>query len=388
MDALVVVGTTSSLPLVLSEQLSDIVGGPVAIYAVARDLHREFVRVAGPDSLPTSASIPTLAKWLRVNGSPVTQPDPDDVICDLPQSEQQWLHAVGARISVPILLDGELVGVACALERPDASAAPREAQLEKATQWARSAASAWQRAMENAQLQSEQAAAYRSQQLSTTGQLAASVAHEVRNPLAAVRSIVQLVRDTTPAPERRSVLLSDVLTEVDRIDHVVSGLLGLSKPHETTVCHASVADMTTEAIRFMEPLARRKSIELRCAIDASPAVQIDPREFRQVLLNVLLNACEACRHGDTIAVTVSQSSGSDDHDGTAEVSVRDTGAGITAAEVSRVFEPFFTTKPSGSGLGLGVCRDLMQKHGGEISLESANGTGTLVRLHLPLVAPA
>ena len=229
--------------------------------------------------------------------------------------------------------------------------------------------------------QREAKAAYRSQQLTTTGQLAASVAHEVRNPLAAVRSIVQLVKDTTPTAERQARLLGDVLVEVDRIDHTVSGLLGLARPHDAVVTRSDLADMTSDAIRFMETLTRRSDIKLDLKLAAHVTVQMDPREFRQVLLNVLLNACEACKPGDAITVTVGRlalASGA-----VGEVHVRDTGAGIHPDIRARVFDPFFTTKPTGSGLGLAVSRDLLRKHGGNIRVENS-GTGTLVVLELPV----
>lgn len=375
------VATTT--PEALAQQLAGLAGGDVSFYAATANAHANttlFICEFGPPS-DTPVELPALAKWLRVNERPLPRPDSNQVIEDLPATEQAWLDRTGVRLCVPLVLEGELLGIGCLHQRPEARA-PSESLLRGVHQWARGAAIAWRQMREHQDQQRETAAAYRSQQLTTTGQLAASVAHEVRNPLAAVRSIVQLVRDTTPTAERRVQLLGDVLVEVDRIDHTVSGLLGLARPHEAVVTTSNLGDMTADAVRFMETLARRSGIQLDLKLETRVTVQMDPREFRQVLLNVLLNACEACQSGDAITVTVGRSTvGSG---ATAAVRVRDTGAGIPPEVMARIFDSFFTTKSAGSGLGLAVSRDLLRRHGGDIRAEN-DGTGTLVILELPVI---
>jgi two-component system sensor histidine kinase AtoS len=217
--------------------------------------------------------------------------------------------------------------------------------------------------------------AYRSQQLSTAGQMAASVAHEVRNPLAAIRSIAQLVRDVELPPDRRRQLLTDVVGEVDRLDGSVSGLLTLARPHQTVRELVDLAAVATQSGSLLAALARRREVTLEVTAPVTAWMLGDQRELKQALLNVLLNALEACGPGAAVSLRVHFPA---DQVSRVAVEVTDTGSGMTPEQAARAFEPFFTTKAAGTGLGLSVTREIVERMGGEIALSSAAGAGTTV----------
>jgi signal transduction histidine kinase len=219
--------------------------------------------------------------------------------------------------------------------------------------------------------------------LSVAGELAATAAHEIRNPLAAIRSLVQFVKDVWPPAEERSQLLGEVLEEVDRVDRTVGNLLQLSRPQATRQDVLDLADVLTRSVQFIAPYARKRQLQLSApAITGTLSVVGDPHELRQVIVNVLLNACQACAPGGEIVATARTVPVEDAP--WAEISIRDTGHGVAAADLARVFDPFFTTKPDGTGLGLAICREVLHRHHGTITLTSTPGAGSDVILRLPL----
>ena len=324
-----------------------------------------------------------LARWLRVNACGLPVPDPWGVVADLPPAEANWLRAQAIAGCIPLVQSGELLAVV--FLRGGAGAwKPTPTQRRAVDVAAAQAAEVWSRQLLTRQAADAREAAYRSQQLATTGQLAASVAHEVRNPLAGIRSMVQLVRDTRPEAETHGRLLSDVLLEIDRIDGRVSGLLGLARRQPAAESRCDLCDVARASVAFMQAFARRQGTELLADLPSAPLmVSADPLELRQVLLNLLLNACQASPAGGRVRVSAPNGPA-----GIGLLCVADEGAGIDAGDLERVFHPFFTTKLDGTGLGLSVSRDLIRGRGGDMRIESNLGVGTMVTLQLPLADPS
>lgn len=342
------------------------------------------VPVAATDrrTYPDLALRGPLARWPRVNRDVLRLPERDDVLGDASSAERRFVTEAPVRASVPLLADRDLVGLIVLIDtRPgwrmtDAAAgALLFAARQRAVQWrnARGTRDAISRAR----------AEHRSQQLSVAGELAASTAHEVRNPLAAIRSMVQYVRDVDPAAEERARLLADVLEEVDRVDRTVGNLLQLTRPWPAERALVDTGDVLTRAVEFIQPYARRRQVRLLAPVIADIGTVVgDANELRRVFVNVLLNACQACDAGGEVSMSagvVVSEQGSH-----FEIVIRDTGHGIAAADLSRVCEPFFTTKAEGTGLGLAISRDLLQRLGGALALESTPGIGTAVTVRLPL----
>jgi len=217
------------------------------------------------------------------------------------------------------------------------------------------------------------------QALASVGEFAAGLAHEIRNPLTAIRLDLQRVEEELPPASPARPLQERALREVDRLDRAVSGALRIARSgritraliHLRTPLQAAFEAATPEFAgrgAILEPLPA----DLRTVV-----VPGDPAALEQVFLNLLLNAAQALERGGRARVEMTT------EPGRVHVAVRDEGPGIAAARLETVFDPFFSTKPGGTGLGLSIARQIVLAHGGAIAMESMEGHGTTVRVTLP-----
>ncbi|HSC29925.1 MAG TPA: HAMP domain-containing sensor histidine kinase [Vicinamibacterales bacterium] len=325
-----------------------------------------------------------LARWLRVNGESLRLDPQSDLYSWWASGERDLLRETAATLCLPFVVSGRLAAIAFIA---GASAGPRNApNIPDLEAFARHAAARWNELDTAGRADRAARALYRSQQLSVAGQLAATVSHEVRNPLAAIRSLVQFVRDADPEASERKRLLTGVVEEVDRVEQTVARHLDLTRAHTPPSLEIDAGDLAGEVVSFVQPYAKRRRVNLDFhGSDVPLRVRADPAELRQVLINVLLNACQACTGAGRVEVSA-EPRRTDGRPG-AEITVTDDGQGMGPADVARVFEPFFTTKPDGTGLGLSFCRDALARCGGSIDLTSASGRGTRVVIHIPLTPP-
>ena len=324
-----------------------------------------------------------LARWLRVNGEPLLLPDDADVVEYLSEEEQEELERVGARVCLPGIARGQLVNIVLLCWRGERPSRLDE-RLETLQRFCHHAALAFSRAAETDAERERQQAVSRAQQLAAAGQLAAAMAHEIRNPLATIRSGVQFAADSAGDAAASRELLHGVVAEVDRINRVISQVLGFSRPRELSLDRVDLEAVVDHALMLIGPYSRHHQIEIdRSGPRAAVTVTADAGELQQVLLNVLLNACEASPDGGRVSLSIACA----DAPPRVRIVVADTGRGMTSAEAARAFEPYFTTKANGTGLGLAICREVMHRHGGAIDLESRPGLGTTVTLMLPRPVP-
>ena len=224
----------------------------------------------------------------------------------------------------------------------------------------------------------------RAERLATLGQVAAGIAHEIRNPLVGIGSTTSLLLDDTDPTDARRPDLAVILQETKRLDRIVNQIIDYARPREIVAFAFDMAQLVQEVMKVLdEPLTRKQATIRLSAPDAPYSIQADRDQLKQVLLNVLQNAIEASPSGETITVTlVQQARGVEPG---LEVTVADRGTGISPTHLPHVFEPFFTSgKPQGTGLGLAICRNILEAHGGEIALDSEVGRGTTVRVWAPL----
>jgi two-component system sensor histidine kinase HydH len=221
-----------------------------------------------------------------------------------------------------------------------------------------------------------------SEKLAALGQLAAAIAHEVRNPLAVVRSAAQGLSETLPAADtdgRRAAAF--IIAEVDRLSSVVGALLAYARPLQLQRRPVALGDVVTRAVDLVSgELATRGVVIRREQSPPLPTVQADGDLVCQVLLGLLTNAAEAAPAGGEITVRARTQNGA------VEVAVADNGPGIAPELRGRVFEPFFTTRPHGTGLGLAVARQIVEAHGGRIEVSDRPGGGARFTLALPVQA--
>ncbi|HZS12817.1 MAG TPA: ATP-binding protein [Nitrospirales bacterium] len=228
----------------------------------------------------------------------------------------------------------------------------------------------------------------RAERLATLGQVAAGIAHEIRNPLVGIGSNASLLLDDIPPGAAHRPELEVILQETRRLDRIVNQIVDYAKPRTLAPTAFPLPALIEETERLVERELTAKRIEFHR--DFHPAlspVVADRDQFKQVLLNVFQNAIDAMSEGGRLIVTAC------DHvaEGQAGtlIEVSDTGAGIQPRDLPRVFEPFFTTgKRRGTGLGLAICRNIIDAHRGDIILESRQGEGTQVRIWLPHRAPS
>jgi two-component system sensor histidine kinase PilS (NtrC family) len=235
------------------------------------------------------------------------------------------------------------------------------------------------------ELRRMQVAVERAERLAAVGRLAAGVAHEIRNPLAAISGSIELLSQgpSADAAPENTQLMGIVLREVDRLNALITELLEFARPHGAELHRLDVTATLSELLRVFENDKRLNGVQVQLRAPAPVWVDADPGQFRQVVWNLLRNAAEATSDGSPIVVEVGASQ---TRDGTrwARLTVRDHGPGIPPEHRGRLFEPFFSTKKSGSGLGLAIVHRIIDEHHGAIEVDNPPGGGAAITVRLPL----
>jgi signal transduction histidine kinase len=218
------------------------------------------------------------------------------------------------------------------------------------------------------------------EKIAATGRMAATIAHEINNPLEAIVNLLYLAREQATDPAQAEYLVA-AESEVARVSHIAKQTLGYYRD-PTSVIATSLSDIAAEAIRIYEPRCRAAGIRIESQLDPSPDIVLRRGEIMQVLSNLITNAIYAMPSGGTLSIGVQRAP-----EGGVVLSVEDTGTGIPAEQLPRVFEAFYTTRSVGTGIGLFVAKQFIEGHGGKIDVESSTGTeshGTKMSIYLPL----
>ncbi len=222
------------------------------------------------------------------------------------------------------------------------------------------------------------------ERMATVGRLALKVAHEVRNPIAAIELnaeiLQEIVRGHGGAERDEAVgLVSAIRDQVTALDALTEEYLAFARFPKPHFEEESVNHLLEELADFERPVATRQGLTLRVDVDpAVPLMEIDRMLLRQAVLNLVKNGREALSHGGALSIT-SRLKGEQ-----VEIAVTDTGPGISQEVGDRLFEPFFTTKPQGTGLGLSIARQITDEHGGELSWSTPPGGGAAFTIRLPV----
>jgi signal transduction histidine kinase len=218
----------------------------------------------------------------------------------------------------------------------------------------------------------------RSEHLAALGTLLAGVAHEVRNPLAGIRSTVQLWQ-RLPDQARTPESLAAVVRAVDRLNALVGRLLYFARTGHDEHRPVDLNAVVREALALLQPQADAQGVTLAADLAPDlPRVSGSAEALRQVALNLALNALQAMPGGGLLTCRTRAPGGA-----RVELEVADTGPGVAAADRAHLFEPFYTTRPEGTGLGLALCREIVRQHGGDITLGPDPGPGAIFRVVLP-----
>lgn len=224
----------------------------------------------------------------------------------------------------------------------------------------------------------------RAERLAAVGELAAGVAHEIRNPLTSVKLLIQTAaqRPRDRAWNDRQYLV--VQEEITRMEKTIQGLLDFARPQQLHRLPHDLRDTLRRALNLMEGRAKQERVRISTDLPSRPVlVEGDPEQLHQVFINLLLNGIDAMSQGGSLSVAV-QSGG--DTAGGCRVVFRDTGPGIPESVMQRIFEPFITSKERGTGLGLAVSRRIVQEHGGRLTAANPPGGGAAFVVELPVIA--
>jgi signal transduction histidine kinase len=221
------------------------------------------------------------------------------------------------------------------------------------------------------------------ERLSTIGELAAVLAHEIRNPLGSIQGTAEILKDDFQPGDRKYEFLEIMVKESRRLNKVVEDFLRLARPQPVLVRECDLLEELHNVIALVSSEARKRNVALECRVERLPIVEGDPEKLRQAFLNIILNGLQASSPGGSVIITAVGEEGEETVPGWVDLFFADSGSGVPPEAAERLFEPFFTTKEGGTGLGLVITRKIVEGHGGSIALLSEPGHGAVFRIRLP-----
>jgi signal transduction histidine kinase len=231
-----------------------------------------------------------------------------------------------------------------------------------------------------ADLKKTEAQLIRSEKLAALGQLAAGIAHEIRNPLTSINILIHSLMDNLPSGNSHKEDLKVIEEEINRINEIVDQFLRFAKPGPPLLDSMDVVSVFEETLQLLRPQMERQRIVVQKEFQALPIILMDREQMKQAILNLLLNAIQAMPGGGDLTLR-----GQNSKDGQyINISIQDSGVGIPDEDISKLFDPFFSKKEGGMGLGLSITHRIIDQHRGKIEVESAPGKGTVFTIWLPI----
>ncbi|MFH0766219.1 MAG: ATP-binding protein, partial [Calditrichota bacterium] len=219
----------------------------------------------------------------------------------------------------------------------------------------------------------------RADRMASVGQLAASIAHEIRNPIAGISSAMQVLLSELPVGDERAPIFDEIIRQTQRINRAVNDLLTYARPTPPEFREGNVEEPLKRALALMEGQFKANGVQLNLKLDPHPQkALLDEQQMQQVFTNLILNALQALPDGGEVTIETGI------EDGIIFIGIADNGPGISPECRTEIFKPFFTTKHRGAGLGLAISRSIVENHGGSILVETEIGSGTVFRVKLPI----
>ncbi len=288
-----------------------------------------------------------------------------------------------AEVSIPLISKGQLIGMINLSHKFDKDVYYNE-DIELLTTLANQTAISIENARLFEDLKKSKSYIRRADRLASLGTLTAGLAHEIRNPLVAIKTLTQLLPERVDDEEFRNHFLSIAAGEVERISHLINELLDFARPSTPKLEYEDVNSILDGMILLVSTESKKKNIQIEKQYTSNlPSIKLDKEQIKQVFLNVLLNAIEATPEKGEITVKT-RSFLKPGGEPFLQVEFRDTGCGIPQEYFEEIFNPFYTTKTTGSGLGLSISNQIVQDHKGYIDVASQKGKGTSFFINLPI----
>lgn len=231
--------------------------------------------------------------------------------------------------------------------------------------------------------------AARRERLAALGGMAAVLAHEIRNPLGAIKGLAQFLGEKRAADPSQMEMAQTIAQEATRLERLVNDLLSYARPRPPDRQPTTVLGVLGDVLRLILPAAEAAGVACRLDVpEEAPSIAADSEQLKQLFGNLALNALQAMPTGGKLTVAVRSMDGKGVTQRGVEVAIEDSGSGIPEADLPRVFEPFYTTRAKGTGLGLAICKQIAEAHGGAISVARTGPEGTTILVTLPVEGPA
>lgn len=311
-----------------------------------------------------------------------------DIVSYFPPEEQEIIRQLGAELIFPLKIMNQINGTIFLGKKTD-GAPFTEQELNLLSILINQATFAIEHASLYEQQTERLKKMYRTDRLATLGELAAGAAHEIRNPLTAIRSTIQYLSKDFSADPVKSEMVTELISEVERINKIVQGLLSFARPSDLNTSDINIEQLINQTLLLVTNTLRKQNVEVEFEyFTDNTTIQGDAEQLKQVFLNIILNAVEAMgknppERSRTLIISIEKGTPINTHSRYLIISFEDSGKGIEQKNIENVFNPFFTTKEEGTGLGLAICYGIINRHEGEIEVKSVPDKGTCINIKLP-----
>ena len=329
-----------------------------------------------------------LISWLSVNEKHLIISRHPDIVSYFPPEEQEIIRQLGAELIFPLKIMNQINGTIFLGKKTD-GAPFTEQELNLLSILINQATFAIEHASLYEQQTERLKKMYRTDRLATLGELAAGAAHEIRNPLTAIRSTIQYLSKDFSADPVKSEMVTELISEVERINKIVQGLLSFARPSDLNTSDINIEQLINQTLLLVTNTLRKQNVEVEFQyFTDNTTIQGDAEQLKQVFLNIILNAVEAMgknppERSRTLIISIEKGTPINTHSRYLIISFEDSGKGIEQKNIENVFNPFFTTKEEGTGLGLAICYGIINRHEGEIEVKSVPDKGTCINIKLP-----
>lgn len=221
----------------------------------------------------------------------------------------------------------------------------------------------------------------KAEHLASLGEIAAGLAHEIKNPIAGMKGAIEIIYNKTDETDSSKEVYKEVLIQLDKIDQIIRDLLRFARPKEINIRLISLKDCVESAVKLAQMQVKNKDIQFHfSSSEKNMHARLDADKIQEVLLNLMLNSIGAIDKKGHITITFGS-----ENKKNLKITVTDDGTGINKDQLSQIFQPFFTTKSKGTGLGLSICKKIISAHSGTLGVESEEGKGTTFTILLPVV---